>query len=337
MLAVRYHRHGGPEVFSCEEVPVPVAGEGEVLVKVEAAGVNYADTVRRNGDYYPVPTVFPATPGREIGGVITDVGMGIKGWKTGDRVFSTLDDGGYAQFAVAKAQKLIKAPDNLDLKAGIALIVQGLTAMMVLKDAAKLTKGERILIQGAGGGVGSLSVQLAKLMGAGLVIGVDFSEEKRAFIAKQGADIALNYNDPDWTKKVMAATDGKGVDVIQEMTGGQVFTDSLGCLGEFGRLIVYGFASRDRIQINPEPLLPMNKSIRGFYLERYIDTRRPLVEAAMAELADYVASEKITVNIGGTFSLNQAGETHRLLEGRKSMGKLVILPWQTAEKRREQE
>jgi NADPH2:quinone reductase len=199
--------------------------------------------------------------------------------------------------------------------------------MMVQKDAARLQKGERILIQGAGGGVGSLSVQLAKLMGADLVVGVDASEEKRAFIAQQGADMALNYNDPDWTEKVMAATDGKGVDVVQEMTGGQVFTDSLGCLGEFGRLILYGFASRERVQINPEPLLPTNRSIRGFYLERYIDTRRHLVDAALVELAEYVLSEKITVNIGGTFSLNEAGETHRLLEEQKSMGKLVILPW----------
>jgi NADPH2:quinone reductase len=327
MHAVRYHRHGGPEVFVREEVPAPVAGEGEVLVRVEAAGVNYADTVRRNGDYYPVPTVFPAIPGREVGGEIVAVGTGVTGWKEGDRVFSTMDDGGYAQFAVAKKEKLIKAPDNLDLKVGVALIVQGLTAMLVQKDAARLQPGERILIQGAGGGVGSLSIQLAKLIGAGLVIGVDATEQKRAFIDQQGADIALNYNDPDWTQTVMTATDGKGVDVVQEMTGGQVFTDSLDCLAEFGRLVVYGFASREVIQINPNPLLPANKSIRGFYLERYIDLKRHLVDAAMAHLAEYVASGKLTVNLAGTFSLDQAGETHRLLEEKESMGKLVILPW----------
>jgi NADPH2:quinone reductase len=327
MLATRYHQHGGPDVFACEEVPEPEPGEGEVLVKVAAAGVNYADTVRRNGDYYPVPTVFPAIPGREVGGEIVAVGKGVTGWKEGDRIFSTLDDGGYAQFAVARQEKLIKAPDNLDLKVGVALIVQGLTAMLVQKDAARLQQGERILIQGAGGGVGSLSVQLAKLRGAGLVIGVDATEEKRVFVEQQGADMALNYNDQEWTETVMAATDGNGVDVVQEMTGGQVFTDSLGCLAEFGRLVVYGFASRDVIQINPNPLLPGNKSIRGFYLERYIDTQRHLVDAAMVELADYVASGKLTVNIAGAFSLDQAGETHRLLEGKKSMGKLVILPW----------
>ncbi len=327
MRAVRYHRHGGPEVFVCEEVPKPVPGVGEVLIKVEAAGVNYADTVRRHGDFYPVPTTFPAIPGREVGGEIVAVGPGVTAWNEGDRVFSTMDDGGYAQFAVAKEKKLIKAPDNLDLKLGVALIVQGLTAMMVQKDAARLAKGERILIQGAGGGVGSLSVQLAKLLGASLVIGVDASEEKRAFIAQQGADIALNYNDENWTEEVMAATDGKGVDVVQEMTGGKVFSDSLDCLAEFGRLVVYGFASREPVQINPEPLLPKNKMIRAFYLERYIDTRRPLVEAALAELADYVSSKQITVNIGGLFSLEEAGETHRLLEEQKSKGKLVILPW----------
>jgi NADPH2:quinone reductase len=302
-----------------------------VLVKVAAAGVNYADTVRRHGDYYPVPTVFPAIPGREVGGEIVAVGPGVTGWKEGDRIFSTMDDGGYAQFAVAKQEKLIRAPDGLALKVGVALIVQGLTAMMVQKDAARLQRGERILIQGAGGGVGSLSVQLAKLAGAGLVIGVDASEEKRKFTEQQGADIALNYNDPDWTQAVMTATTGQGVDVVQEMTGGQVFTDSLGCLSEFGRLVVYGFASREAVQIDPNPLLPGNKAIRGFYLERYIDLKRDLVDAAMAELADYVSSGKLTVNIGGTFSMDQAGEAHRLLEEKKSMGKLVILPWKGGE------
>jgi NADPH2:quinone reductase len=327
MLATRYHRHGGPEVFVCEEVPSPQPGEGEVLVKVEAAGVNYADTVRRHGDYYPVPTVFPAIPGREVGGKIVALGTGVTGWREGDRIFSTMDDGGYAQFAVAKQEKLIRAPANLDLKVGVALVVQGLTAMLVQKDAARLQREERILIQGAGGGVGSLSVQLAKLMGAGLVIGVDATEEKRVFVERQGADMALNYNDPDWTEAVMTVTDGKGVDVVQEMTGGQVFTDSLGCLAEFGRLVVYGFASREVNQIEPNPLLPGNKAIRGFYLERYIDLKRHLVDAAMVELADYVSSGKLTVNIGGIFGLNQAGETHRLLEEKKSMGKLVILPW----------
>ena len=327
MFAVRYYRHGGPEELVCEEVPDPIPGKGQVLIQVEAAGVNYADTVRRNGDFYPVPTIFPAIPGREIGGIVADLGDGAIGWKKGDRVFSTVDDGGYAQFAVADAKKLIKAPDHLDLRTGVALIVQGLTAMMVLKDAARLKKGETILIQGAGGGVGSLSAQLARLMGANLVIGVDVSDEKLAFIEKQGVDLALDYTKEGWTEEVMAITNGKGVNVVQEMTGGKVFLDSLGCLSEFGRLVVYGFANREPVRINPEPLLPMNKTIRAFYLERYIETRMPLITSALAELADYVSSGRLSVNIGGTFSLKNAGESHRLLEGLKSKGKLVILPW----------
>jgi NADPH2:quinone reductase len=126
---------------------------------------------------------------------------------------------------------------------------------------------------------------------------------------------------------VIAATNGKGADVVQEMTGGKVFTDSLNCLAEFGRLVVYGFASREPVQINPEPLLPMNKTIRAFYLERYIDTKRPLVEGALAELADYVSSGEVTINIGGTFTLKDAGAAHRLLEEQRAMGKLIILPW----------
>ncbi|OGP55400.1 MAG: hypothetical protein A2Y65_02440 [Deltaproteobacteria bacterium RBG_13_52_11] len=327
MLAVRYYQHGAPELLKCEEVPTPSPGAGEVLVRVEAAGVNYADTVRRNGDYYPLPTVFPAIPGGEIGGSIEVLGEGIDHLEVGAKVFALIDQGGYAQYAVAKAGSIIPAPEGLDPVRGIALIVQGLTAALVLKETAGLRAGESILIQGAAGGVGLLSVQLAKIYGAGLIIAAAGSPEKREFALSLGADLTVDYTRSDWPQQVLEATDGRGVNIVQEMTGGHVFQQSLDCLAKFGRLVVYGFASREPVNLDPGRLLPFNHAVKGFYLGGFLNARPELVNATLAELAGFVASGRLKLHMGGAFPLANAAQAHRLLEGRGTMGKLVILPW----------
>jgi NADPH2:quinone reductase len=327
MLAVRYYQHGGPEVLKCEEVPTPRLGTDEVLIRVEAAGVNYADTVRRNGDYYPVPTVLPAIPGGEIGGSIEALGEGVNYLEVGTKVFALIDQGGYAQYAVANAKNIIPAPAGLDPVHGIALIVQGLTASLVLKETAALRAGESILIQGAAGGVGLLSVQLAKIYGAGLVIAAAGSPEKREFAISLGADLAVDYTLTDWPQQVLNATDGRGVNIVQEMTGGRVFQQSLDCLAKFGRLVVYGFASREPANLNPERLLPFNHQVKGFYLGGFLNATPELVNATLIELAGFVASGRLKLHMGGAFPLTKAAEAHRLLERRRTTGKLVILPW----------
>ena len=243
MLAVRFYQHGGPDVLRCEEIPTPKPAAHEVLIRVEAAGVNYADTVRRNGDYYPVPTVFPAIPGGEIVGSIEALGEGVDHLEVGAHVFALIDQGGYAQYAVAPTSSIIPVPEGLNPVQGIALIVQGLTAALVLKETAGLRAGESILIQGAAGGVGLLSVQLARIYGAGLIIAAAGSPEKREFALSLGADLAVDYTQPDWPQQVLKATDEYGVDIVQEMTGGEVFQQSLDCLTKFGRMVVYGFAA----------------------------------------------------------------------------------------------
>jgi NADPH2:quinone reductase len=329
MLAVRFYQHGGPEVLQCEEVPTPRPGAREVLIRVEAAGVNYADTVRRNGDYYPVPTVFPAILGGEIAGSIEALGQGIDHLQIGAHVFALIDQGGYAQYAVAPTNSIIPVPKGLDPVQGIALIVQGLTAALVLKETAGLRAGESILIQGAAGGVGLLSVQLAKIYGAGLIIAAAGSPEKREFALGLGADLAVDYKQPDWPQQVLKATDGHGVDIVQEMTGGHVFQQSLDCLAKFGRLVVYGFASREPVNLDPARLLPFNHTVKGFYLGGFLNDKQELVNATLAELAGFVASGRLKLHMGGAFPLINAAEAHRLLESRQTKGKLVILPWNT--------
>jgi NADPH2:quinone reductase len=329
MLAVRFYQHGGPEVLKCEEVPTPHPGADEVLIRIEAAGVNYADTVRRNGDYYPVPTVFPAIPGGEIAGSIESLGEGVEHLQVGAHIFALIDQGGYAQYAVAPTNSIIPVPEGLDPVQGIALIVQGLTAALVLKETVGLRAGESILIQGAAGGVGLLSIQLAKIYGAGLVIAVAGSPEKREFALSLGADCAIDYTLPDWPQQVLKATDGHGVDIVQEMTGGHVFQQSLDCLAKFGRLVVYGFASREPVNLDPGRLLPFNHTVKGFYLGGFLHDKQELVNATLAELAGFVASGLLKLHMGGAFPLTKAAEAHRLLEGRQTRGKLVILPWDT--------
>jgi NADPH2:quinone reductase len=329
MLAVRYYQHGGPEVLKCEEVPTPRPATHEVLIRVKAAGVNYADTVRRNGDYYPVPTVFPAIPGGEIVGSIEALGEGINHLEVGGNVFALIDQGGYAQYAVATASSIIPVPKGLDPVQGIALIVQGLTAALVLKETAGLHTGESILIQGAAGGVGLLSVQLAKIYGAGLVIAAAGSPEKREFALSLGADLAVDYTLSDWPQHVLKATNGHGVTIVQEMTGGHVFQQSLDCLAKFGRLVVYGFASREPVNLDPGRLLPFNHTVKGFYLGGFLNDKPELVSATLAELTGFVTSGRLKLHMGGVFPLTKAAEAHRLLEGRQTKGKLIILPWNT--------
>ncbi len=329
MLAVRFYQHGGPEVLKCEEVPTPRPGADEVLIRVEAAGVNYADTVRRNGDYYPVPTVLPAILGGEIVGSIEALGEGVEHLEVGAKVFALIDVGGYAQYAVAPISSIIPVPEGIDPIQGIALIVQGLTAALVLKETAGLRAGERILIQGAAGGVGLLSVQLAKIYGAGLVIAAASSPEKREFALGLGADSAVDYTKPDWPQQVLEATDGHGVDIVQEMTGGHVFQQSLDCLTKFGRMVVYGFASREPVNLDPGRLLPFNHTITGFYLGGFLHDKQELVNTTLAELTGFVVSGRLKLHMGGAFPLPKAAEAHRLLESRQTKGKIIILPWDT--------
>jgi NADPH2:quinone reductase len=198
----------------------------------------------------------------------------------------------------------------------------------VLKDSAALDKGESILIQGAAGGVGILSVQLAKIYGAKLVIAAASSPEKRELALSMGADLAVDYTRPNWYQQVLDATDGGGVHVVQAMAGGNIFKESFGCLAKFGRMIVYGFASREPGALNPERLLPFNHTIRGFFLGDYFSRKSDLVTATLAECAGYVSDGRLRIRMGGAFPLSGAGDAHRLLEGRQTQGKLVILPWQ---------
>jgi NADPH:quinone reductase len=266
MKAVRAHSFGSPDVLIYEEVPTPLAGPGQIRIRVEAAAVNYADIMRRSNTAYPFPTSLPYMPGSEVAGTVDQLGEGVAGPAVGTPVFALVGrDGssGYAQFAVAEATQVIPIPPGLSVEQACALVVAGASAMLILRDVAGLREGQSVLIPGAGGGVGSYAIQIAKLLGAKLVIGAASSPAKREAAQAYGADAVVDYTQPNWPEHVYKITEGAGVDVVLESSGSALFAQSLSCLAPFGRMVVYGMASRQPLSFDDDnPQLQLMHSAR---------------------------------------------------------------------------
>lgn len=322
MKAVRLHEYGGPEVLEIVEIEKPVPTGREVLIEIKAIGVNYADTARREGKYV-VKTPLPFIPGAEIAGVVAAVGEKVTSVQPGMRVVTLIESGGYSEFALADERSLIPLPEQLDFKNAAALPLQGLSAYHVLKTMGRLEEGESVLVHAAAGGVGTLAVQLAKLFGAGKVIATASSPEKLELARQMGADVLVNYTEPNWEEKVLEATGGKGVDVALEMVGGDVFNKTLRCLATFGRLVVFGAASGEQSRMFPSSLMARNQSVIGFFLPQIM--RKPeLLQPSLVELLTYLGEGKLKLTIGGVFLLEEAANVHRLLQSRKTTGKLIL-------------
>jgi NADPH2:quinone reductase len=324
MKAVQLHEFGGPEVLNLLELEKPVPKGREVLIEIKAIGVNYADTARREGQYV-VHTPLPFVPGAEIAGVVIEVGDQVTKVKPGTRVVTLIESGGYAEFALADERSLIPLPDSLDFRTAASLPLQGLSAYHILKTMGRLEKGETVLIHAAAGGVGTIAVQLAKLFGAGTVIATASSSEKLALAEDLGADILINYTEPDWDEQVLAATGGKGVNVALEMAGGEIFHKSLKCLAAFGRLVIYGVASGEQSRFYPSSLMARNQSVIGFFLPQIM--RKPdLLQSSLVELFSYLGDGRLKLTIGEVFPLEEAANVHRLLQSRQTKGKLILEP-----------
>jgi NADPH:quinone reductase len=324
MNAIRVDEFGEPEVLQHVEVERPSPGEGEVLVEVKSVGVNYAETMRRRNQYV-VRQELPFTPGSEIAGTVAEVGDGVEDVDLGDRVVTMIGTGGYAEYAVARARNLIPLPDGLDFDEAAAIPLQGLTAYHVLKTSGQLEEGESVLVHAAAGGVGSLAVQMAKLMSASPVIATASTQEKLDLANDLGADVLINYIEEDWPEKVREATDGNGVDVILEMVGGDFPQKNLSCLNVFGRMVVFGAASRDRGSLVPAELMKKNHSVVGFYLPN-IMVRRELFGPSLEKVLAWISSGELKLIIGARYPLEQASEAHDALEGRKTTGKIILNP-----------
>ncbi len=324
MKAIRVDEFGEPEVLQPVEVEQPSPGEGEVLIEIKSAGVNYADTMRRR-DQYVEAQELPFTPGSEVAGTVAEVGDGVEDVNAGDRVVTLLGTGGYAAYAVAPARNLIPIPDGMDFDEATAIPLQGLTAYHVLETSGQLKEGESVLVHAAAGGVGYLAVQMAKLMGASPVIATASTQEKLDLAKDLGADVLVNYTEEDWPEQVREATDGNGADVILEMVGGDFPQKNLQCLNAFGRMVVFGKASGDRGSLVPVELMKKNHSVVGFYLPN-IMARPELFVPSLERVLGWISSGDLKLNIGAHYPLDQASEAHDALEGRETTGKIVLNP-----------
>ena len=316
MRAIQVSRFGGPEVLVPAEVPAPVAGPGQLLIEVDAAGVNYADTHRTDGSTTTI-VELPFIPGSEVIGRTRD----------GRRVLAhTFKGGGYAEFAVVAADDAVDVPGRVGDAEALALLIQGLTAWHLLRSSARLSRGESVVVNAAAGGVGTLAVQLARHFGASRVIAVASTEEKRKLAVSLGADIAV-ASDPDgYAARVVAANNNRPVDVVLESTGGATFDAALGALAGFGRLVTYGNSAREgrRPLVDPALLSEHNLAVAGFWLQPALKApgayREPL-----AELFDLVATGKLEPVIA-EYPLAEAGRAHEELRARRTTGKLVLRP-----------
>jgi len=331
MKIVRMHSYGGPEVLQLEEAANPILRSGQVLVKVEASGVNFADVMRRY-DSYLEPTPLPFVPGMEAAGTVVQVGEGANKVKVGARVVGLTVSGAYAEYVALPEALLSILPDEISLEQAVALPVQGLTAYHLIKTFGRLQPGESILVHAAAGGVGTLAVQLARLLGAGKIIATASSPQKLAMAEALGADVLINYTEPGWTQQVRMATGGKGVDVILEMAGGEIFNDNFKCLAAFGRIVAYGSSSSSpgqfpnlRLEVPALQLMKRGQSLSGFYLSS-ITNKAELILPIMQELFQYVLSGKLKLNVKHIYSLSEVVKAHQLLESRQTVGKVVLHP-----------
>lgn len=315
MKAIRVHELGGSEKLSLDEIEKPKPKADEVLIKVAAAGVNYADTMMRSGTYLTKPEL-PFVPGYEVAGIIEETGEGATKFPIGQRVLATASSGGYAEYATAKAATVLPLPDELGFGESTALLVQGLTALGLLNETKP---DETILIHAAAGGVGTLLVQLAKHKGL-KVIGTASSEQKLQIVANLGADFAVNYSENDWTEEVLKATGGKGADWIIEMVGGDIVAKNLKMLAKHGTMWIYGSASGEDFKVSVLSLMAKNHTIRGYWLmNESIENRIKFT----GELLEHLGAGRLKIRIT-EFPFDRVKEAHDAIENRKTTGKVVL-------------
>ena len=322
MKAIRVHAAGGSDVMQLEEIPTPTAGEGQLLVKLEAAGLNYIDTYKRSG-MYPMETPF--IPGEEGAGVVEAVGSGVSGFQAGDRVAYCGIQGSYAEYTLLPAARAVKIPDGIETRIGAAVMLQGMTAHYLCTDTWPLKAGESCLVHAGAGGVGLLLIQMCKMIGA--TVHATVGTEEKAQLAKDaGADHTIVYTKEDFEEAVLAKVGDKKLDVVFDSVAKDTYEKGLNLLRPRGLMVLYGGSSG--------PVPPFNLGLLmqkgSLYTTRptlgsYIGTREDLDRRA-GDVMNWVAAGKLNVRIGATYPLAEAKAAHDALEGRKTTGKVLILP-----------
>jgi NADPH2:quinone reductase len=322
MKAIQVYEYGGPEVLGYEDVPTPDPGQGEVRVRVGAAGLNFIDVYHRLGRY-PLP--LPFTPGMEGAGVIDALGPGVEGLQVGQRVAYAMKRGSYAEYDLLPAWKAVPLPDEVSLEEAAAVMLQGMTAHYLTHSTYPLQVGETALVHAAAGGTGSLLVQMAKICGA-RVIGTCSTEEKAALARGDGADEVILYMEVDFEQAVKELTGGRGVDVVYDSVGYETFDSSLNCLRPRGMMVLFGASSgpvapQDPQILNQKGSLYLTRPSLGYYLA---DRAEILTRAG--DIFRWLADGELQVRIDQKYPLAEAAEAHSYIEGRQTKGKVLLIP-----------
>lgn len=322
MKSVRIHSFGGPEVLRVEDIPQPSPKPGEAVVKVEAAGVNFIDIYHRTGIYN---NQLPLALGQEGAGVVTSVGDGVTDVKVGDRVAWTNILGSYAEFNVVPAARLVKLPSGVTFKQGAAIMLQGMTAHYLATSTYPLKQGDTCLVHAGAGGVGLLLTQIAKIRGARVITTVG-SEEKAALSREAGADEVILYNLQDFEAEVKRLTGGRGVQVVYDSVGQTTFEKSLNSLAQRGLMALFGQSSGVVPPFSPGILMQKG----SLYLTRpslvHHVAKREELEQRASDLFAWLASGKLRLRMEFEYPLTKAAEAHKALEGRKTTGKILLIP-----------
>jgi NADPH2:quinone reductase len=322
MKAIRVHHHGGPGVLTYEDIPAPEPKTGEARVKIGATGVNFIDIYQRTG-LYPIQTPF--TLGMEGAGVVDAVGDGVTEVKQGDRVAYAMVLGSYAEYAIVPAWKLAPVPANVEAKSAAALMLQGMTAHYLTHSTYALRQGENALIHAAAGGVGLLLVQIAKMLGA-RVIGTVSTEAKAQLARQAGADDVVLYTQTDFLAEVKKLTGGEGVHVVYDSVGATTFEKSLDCLRPRGCLALFGQSSGPVPPFDPGTLAAKGSLfLTRPTLAHYTLDRAELLKRT-EDIFNWVAAGRLKLHIDRIFPLGEAAAAHLQLAGRKTTGKLILIP-----------
>ncbi len=313
--AIQQTEFGGPEVLHLVDLPIPEPGADEVLVRVSRAGMNFADTHTRQNTYIAKATL-PLVPGGEVAGVRED---------TGERVVALTGIGGYAEYAVAPADRVWPLPDDVDDGTALALLIQGLTAWHLYRTSAQLRPGETVVVQGAAGGMGTLLCQLGHPMGAGRVIGVASTQEKRDLALSLGVDVAVDAEPAGLGERLVAANEGRPVDVVFEMAGGSAFDECLAVLAPFGRCVAYGIATHEQNELRTGTLMRHSRAVVGFWFMHLFE-RPHLISEGLADLFARVARGELRAVVGATYPLAQAAQAQIDLAARRTTGKVLLDP-----------
>lgn len=323
MKAIRVHTPGGPEALKLDEIPDPTPRDGEAVVRVEAAGLNFIDVYFRTGLYKSAS--LPFSLGQEAAGTVTAVGPGVSEVAEGDRVAYSGVQGAYAELAVVPAARLVKLPQGVSSRQGAAAMLQGMTAHYLACSTFPLKAGDTCLVHAAAGGVGQLLCQIAKLRGA-RVLGTVSTEEKARIAREAGADYTILYTQQDFAAEVKRLTEGRGVQVIYDGVGRTTFDKGLDCLARRGMMVLFGASSGPVPPFDPQIL----NAKGSLFLTRpslghYIATREELVERA-GDVLGWIAEGKLRLSIDRELPLAEAAEAHRALEARETMGKVLLIP-----------